>query len=420
MPIPDFDQKLERYADLIVKVGLNLRAGQRLMISNPSTRGALVHTAPLVRKLAASAYRAGARLVDVVWGDEAMMKIRLETATRDTLTEYPTWQIKGMEDYFEKGDAFLSVRSNNPDLLGSLDPELVSVVQKTHLEQMAPYSAAIGRNAINWCVATASGVDWAVKIFPDLAPQEAEEKLWQAIFNICRVDQPDPVAAWKEHIQKLVKRAAYLEAKQYDAFHYKSPGTDLMVGMPKGYRWISARMTAQNGVDFTANIPTEETFCMPHCDRVDGTVCATMPLSYGGALIEDFNLTFEKGRVVKFSARKGETILKNLIETDEGSARLGEVALVPYSSPISKSGILFYDPLIDENASCHLAFGRAYKFTMQGGDTLSDDEFRARGGNVSMAHVDFMIGSAELDIDGIRPDGSREPVFRRGEWAFDV
>lgn len=420
MPISDFEQKLEQYANLIIKVGLNLQSGQRLMIGNPSTRGTLLHTAPLVRELAVSAYRAGARLVDVIWGDETLMKIRLETASPDTLTEYPTWQIGGLKDYIERGDAFLTLRSNNPDLLSALDPERVGILQKTHLENMAPFSEAIGRNAVNWCVATASGVDWATKVFPDLSPMAAEEKLWRAIFAICRLDQPDPVDAWKEHIQKLVKRAVYLEAKQYDALHYQAPGTDLTVGLPRGHRWISARMTAQNNIEFTANIPTEETFCLPHCERVDGTVRATMPLSYGGALIEDFDLTFEKGRVVRFGARKGEVTLKKLLETDEGSARLGEVALVPHSSPISQTGILFYDPLIDENASCHLALGRAYKFTLNRGSNLSDEDFRARGGNVSLAHVDFMIGSAELDIDGIRPDGSREPIFRQGEWAFDV
>jgi len=420
MSIPDFERKLDHYADLIVKVGLNLQPGQRLMISNPSTRGVLLHTAPLVRKVAASAYRAGARLVDVMWGDEALMKIRLENAAKDSLAEYPTWQIKGMEDYFQQGDAFLSIRSNNPDLLSGLDAELVGIVQKAHLENMAPYSEAISRNAVNWCVVTASGPDWATRVFSDLSPQAAEEQLWQVIFEICRLNQPDPVSAWKEHIQNLLKRSAYLEAKQYAALHYTAPGTDLTIGLPAGHRWISARMPAQNGINFTANLPTEEVFTMPHYAQVNGTIRASMPLSYGGALIEDFSLTFEKGRVVRFSARKGEAILKKLIETDDGSACLGEVALVPYSSPISQSGILFYDPLIDENASCHLALGRAYRFTLQGGEGLSDEEFRARGGNVSLAHVDFMVGSAELDIDGIKPDGSREPVLRVGEWAFDV
>jgi aminopeptidase len=390
------------------------------MIGNPSTRGVLLHTAPLVRKIAASAYRAGARLVDVLWGDEALIKLRLENASKETLTEYPAWQIKGLQDYFEKGDALLTVRSNNPDLLSGLDAELVGIIQKTHLEHMAPSSEAISRNAINWCVITASGPDWAAKVFPSLSPQAAEEKLWQVIFEICRLDRPDPVGAWKEHIQNLLKRSAYLEAKQYAALHYTAPGTDLTIGLPAGHRWISARMPAQNGIEFTANLPTEEVFTMPHCAQVDGTVRASMPLSYSGALIEDFSLTFEQGRVVRFSARKGEATLKKLIETDEGSARLGEVALVPYSSPISQSGILFYDPLIDENASCHLALGRAYRFTLREGEGLNDEQFRARGGNVSLAHVDFMVGSAELDIDGIRPDGSREPVFRRGEWAFDV
>jgi aminopeptidase len=416
----DISESLEKYAELIVKVGLNLRPGQRLLIGNPSTRGAQLHTAPLVRQIAAAAYKSGASYVDVLWGDETMFRDRFLYAPRDSFTEYSTWQANAYEDFSRKGDAILTLRSNNPDLLSDQDPELIGVAQKVHLQQMHSLSQAISLNSMNWCVVAAPSPAWAVKIFPNLTSDKAQDKLWQAIFEITRVDQPDPIAAWKEHISNLLTRSRYLQAKQYSALHYRAPGTDLTVGLPKGHRWISARMTAGNGVDFTANLPTEEVFSLPHREQIDGSVRASLPLPYSGAMIEDFSLTFEKGRVVNISARKGEEVLRKLIETDEGSASLGEVALVSNSSPIARRGHLFYDPLIDENASCHLALGRAYRFTLSDGEGLSDEEFQARGGNLSLAHVDFMIGSGEMDIDGIQADGSTEAIMRQGEWAFDA
>jgi aminopeptidase len=253
------------------------------------------------------------------------------------------------------------------------------------------------------------------------------EKLWQAIFDTTRATTPDPVAAWQEHIQNLRKRANYMQAKKFSALHYraaspwdKSENTDFTLGLPRGHKWISAQSMAENGVVFTANMPTEEIFTLPDRQRADGTVHATFPLSYGGSLIEDFNVTFENGKVVKVSAKKNEAILQKLVDTDEGSTRLGEVALVPASSPIARRGHLFYNTLFDENASCHIAIGRAYRFTLTGGEELTEEEFTAAGGNTSINHVDFMIGSAQMDIDGIKEDGTREPVMRSGEWAFDV
>jgi aminopeptidase len=268
-------------------------------------------------------------------------------------------------------------------------------------------------------VASASPA-WAAKVFPDLRPEDAEEKLWQAIFETTRATQPDPVAAWGEHINNLRKRANYLQEKKYNALHYKSPNTDLTLGLPQGHKWISAQVLAENGVVFTANMPTEEVFTLPDRYRADGTVTATFPLSHGGSLIEDFSVTFENGRIVKVHAKKNEAILQRLVDTDEGSTRLGEIALVPVSSPISKRGHLFYNTLFDENASCHIAIGRAYRFTLIGGEELTDEEFISAGGNVSLNHVDFMIGSPQMDIDGIKADGTREPVMRSGEWAIDL
>jgi aminopeptidase len=416
----NLSRKLEKYADLTVRVGLNLQPGQRLLIINPSTRGVQLHVAPLVRAIAASAYQAGARYVDVIWGDEALTLARFQRAPRDSFEEYPSWQADAIQDFIQNGDALVSVRSNNPDLLNEQDPALVGIHQKVHLEHMKYFTEAVSRNAINWCVIAASGADWAAKLFPDLPKEEAQNKLWEAIFEITRVDQFDPIAAWQDHIRELLGRSQYLTAKQYTQLRYKAPGTDLIVGLPRGHKWISARMTAENGIDFTANLPTEEVFSLPHKEQIDGVVSASLPLSYGGSLMEGFSLTFEKGRVTTVTAKRGEDYLRKLTETDEGAASLGEVALVPYSSPVAQRGHLFYDGLIDENAASHLALGHAYQFTLEGGEEISEEEFAARGGNSSVLHMDFMIGSKEMDIDGIKDDGMAEPIMRHGEWAFDV
>jgi aminopeptidase len=411
---------LKKYAELVVGVGLNLRRGQRLIIHNASTRGVPLHAAPLVQEIARVAYQAGARLVDVIWNDEALLRTRVQYASADSFEEYPTWHVTALMDHIERGDALLTIRSNNPDLLSDLDAGRVGAMQKTHLQHFNPVSMAITSNRVNWCVIAAAGADWAAKVFPHLSREQAEARLWEAIFEITRVDQPDPLAAWQKHIENLTKRARYLSAKQYAALHYTAPGTDLTIGLPRGHKWISARSKAQNGIDFTANLPTEEVFTLAHREQVDGVIRASMPLSYSGMLIEDFSLTFEKGRVVKVSARKGEAILQKLVDTDEGARHLGEVALVPHSSPIARRGHLFFDALIDENAASHLAIGRAYRFNLEDGEALSDEEFRARGGNTSLTHVDFMVGSGEMNIDGIRPDGQREAVMRQGEWAFEI
>ena len=416
MTSPTHQEMLKKYAEVIVKVGLNIRKGQRLVITNSRIRGVPLQAAPLVREVVREAYAAGARYVDVIWGDEELLRSRLQNAPRETLSEYPTWQITGLMDFVKGGDAMLTILADNPDLMAGLDSDAVAILQKTHLENYMPVGTAVSRNAINWCLVAASSPAWAAKIFPN--EKDAESKLWKEIFESVRVDQPDPVTAWQDHIKKLQSHSKYLQTKQYRALHYKAPGTDLTLGLPRGHKWISAQSLAENGVIFTANMPTEEVFTLPDRHRAEGTVAATIPLSYGGTLIEDFSVTFEHGRIVKVNAKKGEAVLQKLIETDEGASHLGEVALVPASSPIAKHGHLFYNTLFDENASCHIAIGRAYRFTLTGGEELTDEEFTASGGNNSLTHVDFMIGSNKMDIDGIREDGSAEPVMRQGEWAF--
>ncbi len=411
-------EMLAKYAETIVKVGLNIRAGQRLIITLGATRGVPHQFAPLVHEITKAAYAVGAKYVEALWGDEEMLRIRAQYAPKDSFDEYPKWQIQAIMNMIENGDALLSIAGSNPDLMGSLDPEVVGKMQRAHLENWGAVSEKVTTNAINWCVVAAAGEAWAQKVFPDLALNKAQAKLWKAIFETTRIDQPDPIAAWEAHIINMRERAKYLQAKQFTGLHYKAPGTDFTLGLPNGHRWISAQSMAQNGIAFTANMPTEEVFTLPDRNRADGVITATFPLSYGGTLIEDFQVTFENGRIVKVSARKGEAALQKLVDTDEGSQRLGEVALVPASSPIAQRKHLFYNTLFDENASCHIAIGRAYRFTLTGGEELNDEEFICAGGNVSLNHVDFMIGSPIMDIDGVHKDGRREPVMRKGEWAF--
>ena len=413
-------EMLQKYAEAIVKVGLNLRAGQRLIISLMATRGVPHQFAPLVREVAKAAYGVGAKYVEVLWGDEEMLRLRAQYAPRDSFDEYPTHTIDAIMNMINNGDALLSISGANPDLMGGLDPEVVGMMQTRHLNVASKVSERITTNAVNWCVVAAAGQEWAKKIFPDLSAEKAQEKLWTAIFETSRIDQPDPIAAWEKHILFLRERARYMQAKQFTALHYQAPGTDFTLGLPNGHQWISAQSMAQNGVAFTANMPTEEVFTLPDRNRADGVVTSTFPLSYGGTLIEDFQVTFENGRIVKVNAKKGEAALQKLVDTDEGSHRLGEVALVPASSPIAKRGHLFYNTLFDENASCHIAIGRAYRFTLTGGAELNDEEFISAGGNVSLNHVDFMIGSPKMDIDGVHKDGAREPVMRQGEWSVDL
>jgi aminopeptidase len=413
--MPDsFEQILQRYAEIIIKVGLNLQSGQRLVIQAP------VEALPLVRLIAAHAYQAGARLVDIVYDDDQVTLARFRFAPRDSFTEDRLWLGRMLDEHGRAGNAFLRIYAEDPDLLKDQDPELVSQYKRTILKNRQGFTDQISRNAVNWCLVSVPVAGWAAKIFPELTPQQREERLWQSIFEVCRLKEESPVKIWEQHIHDLAARRDYLNQRRYSALKYSAPGTDLKVGLPEGHVWRSGSITSQGGIVFTPNLPTEEVFTLPHKDRVDGVVSAARPLSYASTLIDDFSLTFEAGRVVNFKAARGEEVLRNLIETDEGSHRLGEVALVPHSSPISQSGLMFYNTLFDENAASHLAIGMAYQFTLQGGEEMSMRDFQAAGGNTSITHVDFMIGSGQMDIDGVCPDGRLEPVMRQGEWAFDL
>jgi aminopeptidase len=414
----DLDHQLRAYGELAVRVGLNLQAGQRLLIIGPIASGGVsLEAAPLVRHIAASAYQAGASLVETIWGDEAIQMTRFRKAPRDSFGEFSAWLPDALFKHAEGGNAIISVYANDPDQLKDEPPELVSAVQQAVSKSVRPFRELISRNQTNWTVVAAAGAGWAARVFPDLPVEQQVPRLWGAIRRMCRLDQADPVAAWETHLLALARRRDYLNAKRYSALKYKSAGTDLTIGLPDGHQWVAGRSSTRSGITFAPNLPTEEVFTMPHKDRVDGVVRSSKPLSYGGTVIENFSLTFAAGRVVKVAAERGEAVLSELVGTDAGAARLGEIALVPHGSPISQSGVLFYNTLFDENAASHVALGSAYKFTMAGGESMDDADFELVGGNRSGVHVDFMIGSGDLDIDGVNANGSTEPLMRQGEWA---
>lgn len=420
MPVLDSARQLEAYGELTVRVALNLQPGQRLIILGPLASGLSFEAAPLVRQIAASAYRAGSPLVEAIWGDEALLLTRLAHAPKRTFGEFSAWLPKALTEHVEAGHAVLSIYANDPDLLKNESADAVSALQQGTSRAMVAFRELLSRNQTNWAVIAAAGSGWAAKVFPDRRPEDQIAGLWDEINRMCRLDAPDPVAAWQKHIEQLAARAEYLNRQHYDALRYVGPGTDFTVGLPPGHVWVSGCTVSRSGIQFTANLPTEEVFTMPHKDRADGVVRSSKPLSYGGTLIEDFSLRFSGGRVIDVKAARGEAVLRQLVETDPGAARLGEIALVPQSSPISRSGRLFYNTLFDENAATHVALGAAYKFTMRGGEAMDEDGFAQAGGNRSVVHVDFMIGSAELDIDGVKPDGTAEPLMRRGEWLTQV
>ncbi len=415
----EFEQNLEKYADVILKVGLNLQPGQHLLIQPFDYSTSLLELAPFVRVLVRKAYQIGARFVEVFWNDPQLYLIRLQHASHDSFEEFSTWKRDASLEFAQKGDAKLVIDAFDPDLLIDQDLELMAIVAKTALKHYKPVSELIMKNATNWVIISAPIEGWANKVFPDLPPNKRKAKLWDKIFDICRVKQKDPILAWNDHFNQLIARTKYLNHKQYTSLKLKAPGTDLTLGLPKGHIWIGGREKSQNGIDFSPNIPTEEVATVPHRNMTEGIVTATKPLPLN-VIVEDFSLTFSKGRVVNATAKKGKEMLDKIFEIDEGANYLGEIALVPHSSPISQSNVLFYNVLIDENASCHIALGKAYKSCLENGDKMSDEEFMTAGGNNSLTHIDFMIGSDKMNVDGITKDGKTEPIMRKGEWVFEV
>ena len=414
----DFERRMELYAELAVKVALNVQPGQRLMIIGPlANGGAALEAAPVIRKITECAYDVGAAFVEAIYGDEALQLIRFKRAPRNSFGQYSAWLPRALQEHVEGGHTVLSVYANDPDLLKHQPPDLVSTVQEATAREVRPFREQISRNQTNWAVMAAASPGWAARVFPNMSEEAATSRLWDEISRLCRLDRPDPVAAWEAHLLNLERRAAFLNTRKYTALKYKGPGTDLTLGLPEGHMWVSGRTASRSGIPFTANLPTEEVFSIAHKDRADGWVRSSKPLSYGGTLIDGFSVRFAHGEVVEMKADQGEAVLKRLLEADAGARRLGEVALVPHSSPISQSGLLFFNTLFDENAASHVALGNAYKFTMQDSESMTQEDFEKAGGNRSSIHVDFMIGSGELDVDGVLPNGSIEPLMRLGEWV---
>ncbi|SMP43968.1 aminopeptidase [Anoxynatronum buryatiense] len=408
-------ERLKKYATLIVKAGVNLQQGQTLVITAP------IETAAFARMVAEQAYDAGAREVVMDWNDELSKKIKYLKAPEAVFDEYPEWKRMFYQTYAREGAAFVSIAAEDPELMKNVEPQRIMRAQKASNTANTEFRERLMGNANTWNVVSVPTVSWARKVFPEKPEAAAMEALWEAILTSVRVDEPDPVEAWKHHKQHLEAMSHWLNEKQFHQLHFSnSLGTDLTITLPEGHIWTGGAEVSQQGIDFIANMPTEEVFTLPHRQGVDGLVVSSMPLQYNGNLIENFSITFQQGKVVDFKADKGYETLKGLIETDEGSHYLGEVALVPHHSPISNTGILFYNTLFDENASCHLAIGKAYPVCLKGGTEMSKEEQREAGINDSLVHEDFMIGTADLEIMGITAEGERIPVFRQGNYAASL
>ena len=404
-------QKLDQLAQVAIKVGLNLQPGQQLVMTAP------LDALPLARRITEQAYRAGASLVTTLFSDDESTLMRYRFAPPSSFDLAAGWLYDGMAAAFKSGAARLAIAGANPNLLSAEDPDKVGRANRAVSEAYRPALELITRHEINWTIVAAATPPWAAAMFPSDPPDEALAKLWDLIFSTTRIDCADPVAAWKAHDADLQRRAARLNEKRYAAFHNRGPGTDFRLGLADDHLWLGGGTTAINGVYGIPNMPTEEVFSAPHKDRADGFITASKPLSHQGTMIEGIQVKFEAGRIVEARATRGQQVLEKLISTDDGARRLGEVALVPHSSPIASSGFVFLNTLFDENAASHIALGQSYSSCLRDGEKLSPAELAAKGANSSLIHVDWMIGSAELDIDAVTASGTIEPLMRRGEWA---
>lgn len=407
-----FQQKLENYAELAVRVGSNLQKDQYLYVD------VTVENIELARAIAKKGYEAGAKQVFINFEDDVVTRLHYDNAPLEEFSHFPVWQTVQKDWLAENGCSFIKIKSSSPDLLKGVDSNKVADFQKAAGLGLTKYRQASMSNQISWTVMAAPSEDWAATMFSNLEKDQQVAALWEAIFKATRADLENPVEAWKEHDATLSAKVKQLNDLNLLKLHYTAPGTDLTIELPQGHLWNGGGSKNGAGFDFMANIPTEEVFTAPFKEGVEGYVSSTKPLSYGGNIIDQIKLTFEKGRIIDVQAASGETVLKNLVATDEGSHYLGEVALVPHDSPISNSGLLYYNTLFDENASNHLALGNAYAFCVKNGTEMSQDELAEIGLNRSITHVDFMIGAADMNIDGITQNGEVVAVFRNGNWAF--
>ena len=411
----NFNALLKKYADFIVRVGVNPQPGQTLIINCP------LEAAPLARLCVRSAYEAGARDVQVNWSDNAVSRTRMELGSEEALSDHQSWQLRRYLDYAESegGVCVLHLIADDPEVYAGLDGAKISRVNASNRKFMEPWREYTMNDRVQWSIAAMPSAPWAKKMFPELDTDAAMEKLWQVIFDVCRVTGGDPVNEWKAHLDRLTRLKDQMNAFDLESVHFESAnGTDLTVGIAEKAIWESAASVTEKGVVFLPNIPTEEVFTAPHKDKVDGVVYGTKPYVFNGQLIKGFHVTFKDGKVIEHGAEEGADLLGQLLDTDEGARHIGEVALVPASSPINRSGALFYSTLFDENAACHIAFGASYPGTTENGTRLSKEQLLARGMNQSTIHEDVMVGAEDSRITGKCRDGREVVLFENGVWAL--
>ena len=405
------EKKIDKLANLAVKRGVGLQKGQKLLITAP------IESLPLVRKIAEHAYKEGASIVTPLFTDSDITLSRFKYAPDESFDSATDWLFNGMGEAFDNNTARMAIAGDDPMLLSQMDPDKVSRANKAMAKAYKPARERITEFKINWNIVSWPGSAWASRVFPELPLDEAIVKLADAIFDASRASVDDPIQAWDDHNEKLRIKTNWLNEKNFAALQYNGPNTNLRVGLADEHEWMGGASKAQNGIICNPNIPSEEVFTTPHAYKVDGTVSSTKPLSYQGTLIDDIKVIFKDGKIIEAHASKGEEVLQKVLKSDEGASRIGEVALVPHSSPISQSGIIFYNTLFDENAASHIALGQCYSKCFKGELDLSKEEILKRGGNSSMIHIDWMIGSDQIDVDGIDQSGNQEPIFRKGEWV---
>ena len=405
------EKKISEFAELVLKLGVNLQKNQGVEIACP------VELKTVAEVFAKQAYKAGAKIVKIRWDDEVIDRINYENASVEALTDIPRWYVDSKNYLVENNFCYIAIAADDPNAFKGIPAEKIAAVGKVKGKLLKKFSDAVMNNGIRWCVVSMPTLEWAKQVFPD--SDEPTMLLEEAIEKTMRLDMADPLAAWETHIRNLDLRAERLNNENFDYLHFEnSLGTDLKVYLADEHVWLSAKEKAADGVEFVANMPTEEVFTAPHCYKTEGVVKSALPLNYNGSLIENFSLKFRKGKVVDFYAEKGGDILKELLATDKGTVRIGEVALIGKNSPIAKQGLLFYNTLFDENASCHIALGKAYPTTIKDGDKMNKSELKAHGANDSIDHVDFMIGTPDLKVTGVKKNGEETAIFVDGEWVI--
>lgn len=402
--------RLEQYAELAVKFGINLQKGQTLIVNAP------VVACEFARLIVRKAYENGARQVIVEFSDDEINHDRLQFVSDEVISQYPKWRVDGLMTYIREGASVLNIVSTHPTIMGDIAPERLALNNRIHSENLKEYREYVMGSKVSWTIVAYPNLAWASQVFPNLAPQAAFDALMENILKATRLKEADPLKAWENHVAQLHDKLAYLNRHAFQSLHFKGPGTDLRVDLPVGHIWCGAGATTEKGIAFRPNLPTEEVFTVPHKYGVNGVLRSTKPLIYLGNMIDDFTLVFEKGKVISYSAAVGQAVLKGLLETDEGASYLGEVALVPHDSPISNTNLVFRNTLFDENASCHFALGTAY-MDCYNEPHIQGAEKDARGINHSMVHVDFMVGGPEMEVTGYRDGGEWVTLFKAGNWV---